>query len=164
MFSALPSDFLNRIGQKRTLRRMSHYHEPHNVFTLCYVHYLTSLQKYPMNINFRHQARDAFGRAKAELATNAIERLKYAALELRMAMECLTYERASIYANELPPTQYETWQPWKLMLLLLEIDPCADKDSSVAVGIEEEPGKEAGPMTIFGSRESFKPLRHKAAL
>jgi DNA-directed RNA polymerase subunit RPC12/RpoP len=106
-----------------------------------------------MNTNFRQQARDALSRAKDELASDSFERLKYAALELRMAMECLTYERAKTYARELPPTEYETWQPKKLMMLLLEIDPRADKDSSIAYGVEDVPGKEAEVMTSLGAEK-----------
>jgi len=106
-----------------------------------------------MNISFRQQARDALSRAQDELASNSDQRLKYAALELRMAMECLTYERANGYARELPPTEYETWQPRKLMMMLLEIDPRADKDSSIAVGIEDVPGQEAKVMTSMGTEK-----------
>jgi DNA-directed RNA polymerase subunit RPC12/RpoP len=106
-----------------------------------------------MHTNFRHQAREALNRAKAEINSNDSERLKYAALELRMAIESLTYERASSYAKELPPAEYETWQPRKLMLLLLEIDPRADKDSSIAFGVQDEPGKEAKSMTFLGAEK-----------
>src|SRR5437867_1615135 len=44
--------------------------------------------------NFRHLARQSLARAKTELATNDAQRLRYAALELREAMEALTYDRA----------------------------------------------------------------------
>ena len=54
-----------------------------------------------------------------------------------MAMEALTYDRALAYKEEFPPNEYETWQPRKVMLVLLDIDPTADKDSSVGVGVEE---------------------------
>lgn len=66
-------------------------------------------------------------------------------------MEALTYERASKYAEELPRSEYETWQPRKLMEQLLEIDPTADKDGSVLVGIESEPGVRAPLMQELGS-------------
>jgi hypothetical protein len=120
-----------------------------------------------MAVNFRQQARDALLRAKDELGSNVPERLKYAALELRMAMECLTYERASGYESELPSQEYETWQPRKLMLLLLEIDPNADKDSSIAVGKQDVPGTPAETVTSLGtervlSLETIK--RHYDAL
>jgi hypothetical protein len=93
-----------------------------------------------MNNNYRHEARQHVKRAKAEIDSLDDERLKYAALELRMSMEALTYERALAYKDEFPPAEYETWQPRKVMKVLLDIDPSADKDSSIAFGVEKEYG------------------------
>ncbi len=76
---------------------------------------------------YRDDARHAVDRAKAELESGDDERLKYAALELRMALESLIYDRALIYKDEFPPREYETWQPRKLLAVLLEIDENADK-------------------------------------
>ena len=90
--------------------------------------------------DYRTDARRELARAKDELASADEERLKYAALELRMAMESLTYDRALAYNAEFPPCEYETWQPRKVMAILLEIDPNADKDSSLAFGIEPSRG------------------------
>lgn len=41
--------------------------------------------------DYREEARQQLARARAELASGDDERLKYAALELREAMESLTY-------------------------------------------------------------------------
>lgn len=90
--------------------------------------------------DYRSDARHALRRANEELGTGDDERLKYAALELRMSMESLVYDRALAYKEEFPPTEYETWQPRKVMAIMLEIDPTADKDSSLAFGIEPSPG------------------------
>ncbi|MFT8783380.1 hypothetical protein [Acetobacter syzygii] len=90
--------------------------------------------------DYRNDARRELARAKDELASVADERLKYAALELRMAMESLTYDRALAYREEFPPAEYETWQPRKVMAILLEIDPNADQESSLAFGIEPSVG------------------------
>lgn len=102
-------------------------------------------------MNYRHESRQASKRARAALANNNDESLKYAALELRMAMESLTYDRANAYKDEFPPDEYETWQPRKVMAVLLEIDTTADKDSTIAYGIEETPGKPASQMTMLGT-------------
>ena len=51
-----------------------------------------------------------------------------------MAMEALTYDRALAYKDEFPPDEYETWQPIKVMSVLLEIDPTTDKNSSISFG------------------------------
>lgn len=101
-------------------------------------------------MNYRNEARKATGRAKLELDSCDDHRLRYAALELRMALEDLIYERASLYKAELSGKKLSTWQPKKLLNLLLEIDPYADKSSSLSVGIEEKYGKPAKEMTSIG--------------
>jgi hypothetical protein len=102
------------------------------------------------NMDFRGRARDALKRAEAELATQLPERLPYAALELRYAMEAVTYDKASAYQDELPPSEYATWQPRKLMQALLEIDPDADQGVVLSAGIEKEYGQAAEQMTVLG--------------
>src|SRR5258708_30871845 len=85
--------------------------------------------------DFRHSARTALERARAELASNEPYRFRYAALELRDAMEALTYDRAMAYKNDIPPEDYYTWQPRKLMMVLLGVDPDIGKSSTLAIGI-----------------------------
>lgn len=112
-------------------------------------------------MNYRNLAREHLKSAKDELNSKSNQRLKYAALELRMAMEALTYDRALAYKDEFPPEEYETWQPRKVMLVLLDIDPMADKDSSVAIGVEEQHGVPAPKMNSLGSEKvlSMKVLK-----
>src|SRR5258705_1292347 len=104
-------------------------------------------------MDYRNQSRKDLQSAKDELGANADHRLKFAALELRMAMECLSYDRALAYKDEFPPTEYDTWQPRKVILVLLEIDPTADKDSSIAFGVETVPGVPAPSMQSLGSEK-----------
>lgn len=101
--------------------------------------------------DYRNDARRELQRAKDELASDDDERLKYAALELRMVMESLTYDRALAYKDEFPPAEYETWQPRKVMAVLLEIDPNADKDNTIAVGIEPSYGEPPKEMRVVGT-------------
>lgn len=108
-----------------------------------------------MNPNFRQSARDALQRAKTELASGSNERLIYAALELRMAIECVTYERAKTYEKELPPRDYDVWQPGRLMKELIELDPLADASGTVSFGLEDEPGVPAKEMKALGSEKVF---------
>lgn len=103
--------------------------------------------------NYRGDARRQLERAQAELASGDAQRIKYAALELREAMESLTYSRAAAYKDEFPPEGYETWQPRKVMLVLLEIDPNADKDSTLAVGQEPSPGETPAVMHLLGTEK-----------
>ncbi len=101
-------------------------------------------------MNYRNIARHAIENATIEIESGNKQRLRYAALELRMALEALIYEKAGLYKEELSNKKLSTWQPKKLLTLLLEIDPVADKSSSIAVGIEEEYGKPASKMTSLG--------------
>lgn len=106
-------------------------------------------------VNYRNKAREYLKQANGELKTGEDHRLQYAALDLRFAIEALTYDRAQAYKNELPSSEYETWQPRKLLALLLEIDPTADKGSSLAVGVEETEGEPATKMVPFGTETVF---------
>lgn len=108
-----------------------------------------------MKVNFRQRAREALKRAKAELASGVDERLPYAALELRMAIECVTYERAKSYEEEMPENVYDVWQPSKLMKQLLELDPLADQSGALFFGLEDEPGVPAKEMKSLGKENVF---------
>lgn len=70
-----------------------------------------------------------------------------------MAMEALTYDRAASYKDEFPPDEYETWQPRKVMSVLLEIDPMADKDSVLAFAIEKQYGVPESETNFLGSEK-----------
>lgn len=103
--------------------------------------------------DYRNEARRQLQRANDELTSTEVQRLKYAALELREAMESLTYDRALAYQDDFPPSEYETWQPKKVMQVLLEIDPNADKDSSIAFGIEPTLGQRPEVMQSLGTEK-----------
>ncbi len=115
-----------------------------------------------MAINYRNLARTHQKKAKEGLYSNDDLRLKYAALELRMSMEALTYDRALAYKDEFPPEEYETWQPRKVMAVLLDIDPMADSGGSIAVGVQDQIGAPATKMTELGTEEilSMKVLKN----
>lgn len=103
-------------------------------------------------MNYRNEAHQALNRAREALEDDDT-RLKYAALELRMAMESLTYDRAQAYKDEFPPDEYKTWQPRKVMAVLLEIDATADKDRTLSYGVEETPGQPSAKMTMLGTEK-----------
>ena len=108
-----------------------------------------------MKINFRQNARESLLRAKNELDSQDAVRAYYAALELRMAIEAITYDRAQAYAAEIPPSEYETWQPRKLMQLLLDIDVDTDKNAGIGVGFQEKHGVPADEVTFLGTENVF---------
>lgn len=102
-------------------------------------------------MNYRGKSREHLIEASKKLATKADSDLKYAALELRMAMEALTYDRALAFKEEFPIEEYDTWQPKKIMAVLLEIDPLADQDRTISIGLEEECGVQSKEMKSLGS-------------
>lgn len=112
--------------------------------------------RFQVNIpNYRQKARESLLRAKNELSSNDNSRIYYAALELRMAIEAITYDRANAYAKEIPPSEYDTWQPRKLMQLLLSIDPDADQNCGVGIGFQEKAGEPAENITFLGEENVF---------
>jgi len=102
-------------------------------------------------MNYRGIAREHLKAATEQLETGADSALKYSALELRMAMEAVTYDRAAAFNEEFSTEEYYTWQPKKVMAVLLKIEPMADKDSTIAFGLEEECGVPARQMTSLGT-------------
>lgn len=104
-----------------------------------------------MTTGYRNSARLALDRAHQALISGESFQLRYAALELRMALECLVYERALNYKEELSNKKLSTWQPKQLINILLEINPHADKTSTISYGLEEEYGVPAKEMTTLGT-------------
>ncbi|MCE3261563.1 MAG: hypothetical protein K0R43_642 [Pseudoduganella sp.] len=104
-----------------------------------------------MGTTYRNDARVALDRARLALAAREDSNLRYAALELRMALECLVYERAQSYKEELSNKRLSTWQPKQLLNILLELNPNADKTSTISFGLEEEKGVPAKEMKLLGT-------------
>ncbi len=102
--------------------------------------------------DFRRDAREAIGRAERQLAdANADEsRLRYAALDARLALEAMTYDRAQAYGDDLPESSYNTWRPQKVMQTLLDIDPRADSNSFIRIGREDTHGGNVPFMQDLG--------------
>lgn len=113
-------------------------------------------------MNFRDEAFRAARRARLELESDDDNRAKYAALELRFALEALTYDKALQYKDDFPPSEFETWQPRKVMATLLEIDPDADKDVTIAIGLQKGLGQPASDMQSLGSEKKLSLANLKA--
>lgn len=101
--------------------------------------------------DFRNLARAHLKNAKDLLATGDDDDCELATLKLRKAMEALTYERSEGYADDLGPEKMKTWQPKKLMERMLEVDPHADKDATIAFGIEPSYGEKPEVMQSMGT-------------
>jgi hypothetical protein len=103
------------------------------------------------NIDYRYRARGALERARGELASNDEERLPYAVLELRFAMEAITYDRAQAFKADLPYEEYRTWQPRKLVAVLAGIDPSIMRTSTIRMGEEDQLGVRSTKMKTVGT-------------
>lgn len=103
-------------------------------------------------MDYRNKARKCLSRAEIELSTNDDNRLRYAALEIRLALESLIYQKASIYKTELPEKILKTWQPRRLLAALIEIDPYADSSPIIQFGKEAKFGVAAqeSEMILMG--------------
>lgn len=104
-----------------------------------------------MTVDFRSMARSHLSDVREALEQHSPSTLRSAALSLRMSMEAFTYERAKLYADDLSAEEYETWQPRKLMRILLEIDPHADTTCGLSYGIKPSLGETPEKMTFLGT-------------
>lgn len=100
--------------------------------------------------------RSCMARAKKLLAEAAPEHLRYAALELRLCIEALTYEKLRAYSDIVPEEVLRTWQPPQAVKALLEFEPRADRTFVLLAGREEEYGKPAREMKHVGMHKSLR--------
>lgn len=99
---------------------------------------------------FRAEACNALNLAKTEMATADDARLRFAALQLRLALEALTYERAQMYQDELPPSEIDGWQPGKLIKVLIEIEPHIYQNATYNIRREASETRPAGDRVPLG--------------
>src|SRR5262245_42333641 len=81
--------------------------------------------------------------------------LPYAALELRMAMEAITYDKLRAHAHRLPSDVLDKWQPPQAMKALLEFAPHAADERVVAFGLQPGPGVPAEQRRPIAEKRSF---------
>jgi len=112
-------------------------------------------------MDYRNHSRKLLVSAKSKLACCNHEDIAYVALDLRMALECLIYEKVGLYKEEIPKIDLETWQPPQLLKTMLEVDPLADKSSTFSMKREGE-GMEDQPYRYLGTENQLglKDLKH----
>jgi hypothetical protein len=108
-----------------------------------------------VNINFKHNARKHVEIAKKLYDLEGSMGLRATCLELRMAIEALSYELLQTYNAEVANSAMEKWQPKKVIDELLYIDPSADQTSHISFGKEEEYGKPPKEMKFLGTDYRF---------
>lgn len=94
-------------------------------------------------------------KAKDLLAIPTEHHLRYAALELRMCMEFLTYEKLRSYSNIVPPEVQAIWQPPQAVKALLDFEPDAEQGFEIHVGKEETPGVIPSEMNFLGAHNAL---------
>lgn len=100
--------------------------------------------------------RSCFAKAKSLVQLGDADSLHYAALELRMCMEYLTYQKLQAYENIVPPEVQAIWQPPQAVRALLEFEPNADRTVEIHFGLEEVPGIPAREMQPIGTHAALK--------
>lgn len=75
--------------------------------------------------------------------------LRYAALEIRIAIERLFYKLLPAYREELPDDLLKRWQPKQIIDALIDCDPDIERDFTLIMA-EERPGGGHGPASIVG--------------
>jgi len=101
-------------------------------------------------VDYRGLAEKHIQSADDHIKKNDTAYLRYAALELRLAMEIITYERVIAYKKDFPIEGYEKWQPRHLMKELIKIDPQTDQNSALYIGEEEIYGQGSNDMSFIG--------------
>lgn len=101
--------------------------------------------------NFRNDARVALGRARALLKSGQDPDVRYAALELRFAIEAIIYGKAESFQAELPLSEYGEWRPKQILQALLDIDPMADQPVVLRAARQARKGEAAENLRIVGS-------------
>jgi hypothetical protein len=94
-------------------------------------------------------------RAGDLLAKNDPAATRHACLELRLAIECLAYQQLDAYLSEIPDDAMRKWTPREVVAQMLEVDPTADKSSTIAIGREEERGRPSNDMKVLGEDRRF---------
>ena len=89
-----------------------------------------------MKSNMRQAAGECVARARKLIAQNDEALARHACLELRFAIEYITYSQLEAYRKELPDEALKKWTPKQLIAEMQEVDRYADKSSHIRVGKE----------------------------
>ena len=104
-------------------------------------------------------------KAKQLLATSDDDQLRYAALELRYAVEHLFYKLIPSFKEELPDDVLEgkVWRPGDIIDMLADIEPRISSDVVLSFGVEPSPGAQPKQMYVMGRQSGIsKDLVRKA--
>ena len=107
--------------------------------------------------NLRRAARECVSRARDLLARGDEPSARHACLELRFAIEYITYDQLQVYMKEVSDDALKKWTPKQVISELLEVDPYADQSCTIAFGLEHTYGISPPPeeMHLLGQDRRF---------
>lgn len=97
-------------------------------------------------------------RARELIDSGSAGDLQYAALELRLCLEAMTYDKLSSFGKYLPKSLLErTWQPPQLLKAMMQLDGNADQSFKLFMGEQVTPGvpAPAEKMQLVGEHKAF---------
>lgn len=107
-----------------------------------------------MKASMRPKLSEHLSKAKELLKRGDIDSLRYACLELRFAIEFLTYDKLKSYLDQLPYDILKVWQPGKVIKALAEIDSHVERDCTLTMYQEDKDGNPVKPVMV-GNHNSF---------
>lgn len=103
-----------------------------------------------------HGKRLHYQLAKEHLASGDDARLRYAALELRLCLESITYQKLETYTKRLPQEVLRKWQPPQALKALLQFEPGADRNFTLRRSRETEVGVPSGQWSMVGEHHTVR--------
>ncbi|WP_420429098.1 hypothetical protein [Kordiimonas sp.] len=108
-----------------------------------------------LDFKLRCLAKESLTRAKKYLAETDNYLIRSAALELRLAIESIVYSRAYKYRDELSCNDLETWQPRKVLDLMLAVNPIAWKGTELSLEVDDTASKTGKRWVKIGAEVSL---------
>ncbi|SDW74687.1 hypothetical protein SAMN04488041_103130 [Sulfitobacter pontiacus] len=107
-------------------------------------------------VEFRKRAKAQHKAALELMDKDEDDLLLFAALKLRMALECIAYEILQSFEEDVIKERMETWQPGKLIKELKEIDRGVESDHHISIGWQENQDEPAKEMHSLGVDQRVK--------
>lgn len=99
-------------------------------------------------------------RAKAHLETEDASRLRYACLELRLALERIAYKKLRQRIEALSPAELSRWQPAAVLKMLIEaVDPMLTQDFTLHVQKNAPASDDQDGFLLVGAHKGVDPRK-----
>jgi DNA-directed RNA polymerase subunit RPC12/RpoP len=112
-------------------------------------------------MSIHHRAIAHLDRAITVVPSSEVHLLRYAALELRLAIECLVYQFLPYYRDEIPDEMFDEWRPQVILDALVEANP--DLRHSHVLRVAPESQGEPAQWFTIGSQTGMSPKHLRAA-